>query len=173
VPAEPLPLDCAGTLVLPSEPGERAGGGMLAWPLRTYGPPGLVDVRCAHGPACPTGPIRVELNTPVRGAELLRHARIAPHVPFTVRDTSLVSRTWVLEAKLEPRTAYAVVLDTLFTDAFGQRMRSFGARAMQTTGYAPAVSYTYGRMLVEREGFRTLAVQHVNVDTLVVTTIPV
>jgi uncharacterized protein YfaS (alpha-2-macroglobulin family) len=172
VPAEPLPLDCGGRLSLPQELGAGAGA-RLAWPFRTYGPPGLADVRCQHAPFCPTGPIRVEFNTPVSGAELARHVRIAPHVPFTVADTSRVSATWVLEASLRPRTPYAVVVDTLLTDVFGQRMRAFGARAMQTTGYAPTVSYTYGRMLVEREGFRTLAVQHVNVDTLVVTMIPV
>src|SRR5690606_18971015 len=159
-------------LSLPQELGAGAGA-RLAWPFRTYGPPGLADVRCQHAPFCPTGPIRVEFNTPVSGAELARHVRIAPHVPFTVADTSRVSATWVLEASLRPRTPYAVVVDTLLTDVFGQRMRAFGARAMQTTGYAPTVSYTYGRMLVEREGFRTLAVQHVNVDTLVVTMIPV
>src|SRR5690606_33893360 len=73
----------------------------------------------------------------------------------------------------EPRTPYAVVVDTAFTDVFGQRMQAFGPRAMQTTGYAPAASYTCGRMLVERQGFQTLAVQHVNVDTLVATMIPV
>jgi len=173
VPAEPLPLDCAGTLSLPLELGPGARSGFHAWRLRTYGPPGLADVRCMHAPFCPSGPIRVEFNTPVRGAEVLRHVRIAPHVPFTVRDTSAVSAVWVLEASLEPRKAYAVVVDTALTDVFGQRMRSVGARAMQTTGYAPTVSYTFGRMLIERQGLQTLAVQHVNVDTIIATMIPV
>src|SRR5690606_14339946 len=121
VPAEPLPLDCGAVLSLP---GEHGAGTALSLPLRTYGPPGLADVRCAYIRSCPTGPIRVVFNTPLSGAEVLRHVRIAPHVPFTVQDTALVSAVWTLEASLQPRTSYAVVADTLLTDVFGQRMRS-------------------------------------------------
>jgi hypothetical protein len=38
-----------------------------------------------------------------------------------------------------------------------------------TTGYEPSASYPMGKVLVERNGYRTIAVQHVNVDTLYVT----
>lgn len=182
-PAEPLPLDCVARLTLPRDLDDAgaaavhgAGGdrnAVVSWELRTYGAPGLADVRCAHRNVCPNGPLRVEFNTPVRGADVLRHVRIAPETAFTVRDTASVAATWLLEASLEPRSHYAVVVDTMLEDVFGQRLRSVAVRATQTTGFAPSVSYVYGRMLVEREGFRTLAVQHVNVDTLIVTTIPV
>lgn len=182
-PAEPLPLDCVARLTLPRELDEagaaavRAGSAdrnvVVAWELRTYGPPGLADVRCAYAKACPNGPIRVEFNTPVRGADVLRHVRIEPEIRFTVRDTAAVAAAWFLDGLFQPRSRYTVVVDAQLVDVFGQRLRSGARRTAETTSYAPTVSYTFGRMLVEREGFQTLAVQHVNVDTLIVTTIPV
>src|SRR6185369_899522 len=71
------------------------------------------------------------------------------------------------------RTTYAVVADTAMRDAFGQPLRGNPATGITTSGYQPAVIYAYGRQTVERVGFRTLAVQHVNVDTLVTTIAPV
>jgi hypothetical protein len=55
-------------------------------------------------------------------------------------------------------------------DVFGQRLTGNPASGLQTTGFAPLVEYEYGRLTVERNGFRTLAVKYVNVDTLVVET---
>src|SRR5690606_8394619 len=91
-PAEPLPLDCVARLTLPRDLDDAgaaavhgAGGdrnAVVSWELRTYGAPGLADVRCAHRNVCPNGPLRVEFNTPVRGADVLRHVRIAPETAF-------------------------------------------------------------------------------------------
>ncbi len=172
-PASDLPLDCAGELVLPSEVATGTPAGYVRWPFRTYGPLRLSQASCGQHESCPTGPVRLVFNTPVRGSDVLRHVRLHPATAFSVADSSRESDVWVLDARLEPRTTYAVTVDTAMRDVFRQRITGNLAAAFATTGYAASVSYPFGRLLVERRGFGTLAVQHVNVDTLLVTVVPV
>ncbi len=165
-PERALPLACPGWMVAPLhlEPGATD---YERWPFATYGPLRLWGVRCR--PWCPTGPAEIRFATPVRGADILRHVRLLPAVAFTVRDTADAAETWALEAILKPRTGYAVVVDTALRDVFGQPLTGNPVATLVTTGYEPSLSYPSGTVLIEREGYRTIAVQHVNVDTLVVT----
>ena len=173
-PVAPLPKACKGTLVVPSELDAEGTSSYLRWRLATYGPFQLVIATCGYGPICPTGNARVEFTTPVRGADLLRGVHFLPRIPFAVHDTSEESATWTLEASLKPRTGYAVVVDTLvLRDVFGQKLSGNPVKVFATSGYSPAVTYDYGLMLVERNGYRTFPVRHVNVDTLVVNTVAV
>lgn len=173
VPAGPLPLGCGGYLVAPAELGAEGGAPLARWRFYTYGPLRLTSLSCADARACPTGPMVVRFSTPVRGAEVQRHVKLVPVVPFTVYDTAATSDVWRLEARLEPRRVYAVTVDTAITDIFGQRLTGTVAMASRTTSYEPAIEYPFGRLTIERDGFGTLAVQHVNVDTLLVTAAPV
>ena len=174
VPAGRLPYGCSGDLVAPSELAADNPRGLSRWPFRTYGELRLGAVRCQGGGGfCPTGPLVVSFSNPVRGAEVARRLRLIPDAKFTVRDTTAETTHWVLEAKLNPRTAYALVADTALRDVFGQPLRGNPALGHRTTGYAPAVDHVYGRVVVERDGPRTLAVEHVNVDTLIATIAPV
>ncbi len=174
VPVAPLPNGCRGSLVVPTELDPESTSPYQRWGLATYGPFQLISALCASSPICPAGYTRVEFSTPVRGAALLRGVHFLPRIPFTVQDTSDESAIWILEASLKPRTGYAVVVDTaILRDVFGQTLIGNPVKAFATTGYAPSVSYDYGMMLVERAGYRTIPVHHVNVDTLVVTTAPV
>ncbi|HEX6533100.1 MAG TPA: MG2 domain-containing protein, partial [Gemmatimonadaceae bacterium] len=172
VPSAPLPLACSGEIVAPTELAASQGA-LTAWSFATYGPLRLDSASCGTGRFCPTGPVVVRFTTPVRGSEVQRRVRILPAVPFTVRDTAREATDWALEATLAPRITYAIVTDTALRDIFGQRLEGNPAAAVRTTGYEPSVSYPYGRITVERSGFGTIAVQHVNVDTLVVTVAPV
>ncbi len=88
-------------------------------------------------------------------------------------DTTQSSAAWELQAELKPRTRYLVTVDSGLTDIFGQRLTARFTKSFGTTSYTPQVRYPYGRMVVEREGPRTLAVQHVNVDSLTVTIVGV
>ncbi len=175
MPEAPLPPACAGALVAQSILDAEGTSAYVRWDFQTYGPLRLLNAGCLSRPGtrCPTGPLKLEFSTPVRGASVLRHVKTEPGLSFGVSDTSQESATWILEAALKPRTEYRVVVDTTVTDVFGQRFTGNGVATFTTTGYAPAVEYAYGRMLIERTGFRTLAVRHVNVDTLVVTLAPV
>src|SRR5712691_8403889 len=171
----PLPTACAGELVAQSILDAEGTSAYVRWPFQTYGPLRLLSAGWLSRPGahCPTGPIKLEFSTPVRGASVVRRVSTKPTRSLAVRDTTEESATWILEAALKPRTEYAVVVDTTLTDIFGQRFTGNGVATFTTTGYAPAVEYAYGRMLVERAGYRTLAVRHVNVDTLVLTLAPV
>ena len=122
---------------------------------------------------CPTGGIRLHFTNPVKGSEIQRHITVLPRAEFTISDTAQESSDWYLETQLATHTAYAVIADTGIRDVFGQRLSGNPAAGFRTTGYAPLVEHEYGRMTVERAGFGTLAVKHVNVDTLTITIAPV
>jgi uncharacterized protein YfaS (alpha-2-macroglobulin family) len=172
-PERPLPLDCAGTLVVPSVIDAEGTSPFNRWAFQTYSPFRLLGAACASNDPCPTGGIRLTFSTPVKGAELMRRVTIVPVVPFSISDTGDVADTWYLETELKPHVAYAVIADTALRDTFGQRLTGNNASGFRTTGFAPLVEYEYGRMTVERAGFGTLAVKHVNVDTLTVEIAPV
>ncbi len=168
-----LPRGCVGELVAPTEVEDEVLRTASRWAFNTYGDLRVSAVACGGGKFCPSGPITVAFTNPVRGAEVLRHVRLLPDAKFTVRDTVSESITWTLEARLQPHITYAVVADTALRDVFGQRLAGNPAVAFRTTGYEPAIVHPFGRLLVERTGFRTLSVQHVNVDTLVAVIAPV
>ncbi len=169
-PVSPLPAACSDTLLLPDVSTRTQTS--LRWPFETRGPLRVRAVSC-RGRACPTGPIELRFSTPVRGADVLRHVRVGPDVRFTVSDTSRADAVWALLATLTPHRSYSVRVDAGLVDVFGQSLPAPVSQSVTTTGYAPAVSYEYGSMLVERDGLGTLAVQHVNADTLVVSAIAV
>ena len=172
-PERKLPLGCSGELVAPTSVDPEGTKPFAKWSFSTYGPFHFDSVACGGGEACPTGGVRIKFSTPVKGSEVQRRISLLPVVEFSVSDTSEESEDWYLETQLTPHTGYAVVADTNLRDLFGQRLQGNPAAGFRTTGYAPLVDHEYGRMTVEREAFRTLAVKHVNVDTLAVTIAPV
>jgi hypothetical protein len=167
-PERPLLPGCKAELVLPARL-DSVGGQQLYWEFATYGPLRVVHAGCPRGGACHYGPALVVFSTPVRGADVLRHVRLGPNRRFTVRDTAQSSDVWVLEGRLEPRRAYTITVDAGLRDVFGQRLPAAVSASFATPGVPPSVVYPHGKMIVERQGFGTLAVQHVNVDTLFVT----
>ena len=172
VPVEPLPLSCAASLSVP----ERVDSATSArtWPFRTYGPLTVDSVRCGWGKSCPTGPAHIYFSTPVSGAEIQRRVHLAPGaMSFTIGDTTQATAEWALPATLLPRTRYLVTIDSGLTDTFGQRLATRFTKSFGTTSYTPQVRYPYGRMVVERQGPRTLAVEHVNVESLTITIVGV
>jgi uncharacterized protein YfaS (alpha-2-macroglobulin family) len=174
VPERPLPHGCSGALVLPASLDEQGAAQLQRWPLATYGDFKLAHASCGwNGANCPTGPVTVSFSTPVSGAEVERHLKLRPDVPFTVDDTSETKAEWRLDARLAPRTWYAVVADSTLRDVFAQRLQGNPVATFRSTGYAPAINYASGRAVVERQGLRTLGVSYVNVDTLEVLVAPI
>jgi uncharacterized protein YfaS (alpha-2-macroglobulin family) len=164
-PARPLPPGCAAVLTVPKGMDEP-GGEPHAWEFSTYGPLRVVEGGCPKNGGCHYGPAVLQFSTPVRGAEVLRHVRMDRDRPFTVRDTAAEQDRWTLEGRLQPRRAYTITVDPQLTDVFGQRLGTAARIAFTTPAVPPSVVHPHGKLVVEREGFRTLAVQHVNVDTL-------
>src|SRR5438309_3958676 len=172
-PVAPLPLGCERGLRTPVRVDSVAAARVFKF--TTYGPLVVKDAwgwRPGQGEPCPVGPVQIGFTTPVRGSELLRHVRIVPAVPFTV-DTAAERADWSLDIRLKPRSRYLIVIDSALTDRFGQRLGESFSKPVVSTPYSPTVRYQYGRMLVERGGPRTLAVQHVNVDSLVVSMVSI
>ena len=172
-PASPLPLHCSAGLVAPpffDDDGTELPG---RFPFSTY-PLFALNVCKAGCQVGPTGPISISFTTPVRGAEVMRHVTIRPAARVAVDDTDEVSTSFsITPDALKPRTGFAVVVDTGLRDVFGQSLTGNPVTVAVTSGYAPSLDYATGRMLVERNGYRTLAVRHVNVDTLYVAVRPV
>jgi len=167
VPAAPLPRSCAAILNVPERVDSLTT--LRTWPFHTYGPVSADSVRCGYIERCPIGPVIAYFGTPVRGTEVLRRVHVAPAVTFTVSDTSEELAVWTLRAELSPRKRYLVTVDSGLTDVFGQQLAARFTKSFATTSYTPQVRYPYGRMVVERQGPRTLAVEHVNVDSLTIT----
>ncbi len=171
-PQQPLPYDCAAALVMPTRFDEEGRRRMERWLFRTYGPLRIAAAQCQglyfRQEYCPTGGLVLEFTTPVRGSEIARHVRVVPAVEVPVPDTLMDQALWMLDTRLTPRTTYAVIADPSLTDVFGQQLQGNPAAAFATTGYQPAVTHATGRLTVERGAYRTIAVRHVNVDTLVV-----
>ncbi len=173
VPERALPADCRGELVAPRILEAEDTAAYHRWTFRTAGPFTIRHVRCAWDGACPKGPVALLFSTPVRGSEVLKQLRLEPAAPFTVRDTIAEDDRWELETSLVPRSDYTLVVNEAMVDAFGQRFQGESRLKFSTTGFAKTVSYQSGRVVVERNAFRTLAVTHVNLDTLEVETMVV
>ena len=175
VPQSPLPRACSGMLVAPAELDAATSNAPVHWPFATYGDLRVVKVDCNQRSTsdCPTGPLTIQFSNPVHGADALRYVHILPEAKLRIGDTATEATTFTLEARLKPRTAYAVVVDTALHDVFGQPLSGNPASGYRTTGYTPGVSYPFGKLLVERVGTHTLVVQHVNIDTLIATIAPV
>jgi uncharacterized protein YfaS (alpha-2-macroglobulin family) len=181
-PAAPLPRACSGELVTPIRLDQDPSGDPRRYAFATYGDFFMKEARCPWE-GCPTGPVQVVFSTPVKGSEVQHWIRLQPATPFTIDDTTAERAHWTLDVTLGPRKGYAVVADTGLRDVFGQRLvcppgprcdsNVPKAVAFFTPGYPPTVDYTYGKLVVEREGYRTLAVRHVNIDTLVALIAPV
>jgi uncharacterized protein YfaS (alpha-2-macroglobulin family) len=173
-PRAALPRGCGGELVVPAAFDDQSATRLQRWGFATYGDFRLTRAVCGwNRAACPTGPIIVSFSTPVRGADLRRHLTLHPAVPFDLGDTNDLRAEWVLDARLAPRTAYAVVTDGHLADGFGQALTGNPVATAVTTGYAPAVNYASGRAVIERKGPGTFPLTFVNVDTLEVVTAPV
>ncbi len=167
-----LPANCVTTLIAPREIGisDIPNAPLMPnvnWLFRTHGAFRIDSARCSGAPWCPQGPVLLHFSTPVRGAELARALSVAPRVPLDL-DTTRVAATWRLSGALVPRTAYALILARGLRDVFGQSLTGNPSAGIRTTGYAPNVQAPFGRLTVERTGFRTLAVRTMNIDTLLV-----
>ncbi len=182
-----LPRNCLASLMVPRELSlldPTASGGAdpaLAvptlpqprrWAFRTHSLFRMDSVRCLGATWCPHGPVVLRFSTPVRGNALARALAVAPKVAVEL-DTADVSDTWRLSGEFSPRTAYALIMDRGLQDVFGQSLTGNPSIGVRTTGYAPDVQAPYGRLMVERTGFRTLAVRTMNIDTLLVERLPI
>ncbi|MCU0636807.1 MAG: hypothetical protein MUE41_18205, partial [Gemmatimonadaceae bacterium] len=177
-----LPLDCLGTVQVPREidataaptaPPTALEQRTAALPFRVHGAFRVTEVACDGFDWCPTGGVRLQFSTPVEGRRLRRALTLAPSIALTLDDTTSVRTRWSIDASLRPRTTYAAIIDTSLRDIFGQRLTGNNAGAVRTTGFQPVVTYTSGRVTVERKAFGTFPITTLNIDTLQVEITPI
>ena len=173
VPERPLPPGCSGTLVAPSLLDSTSTRPNVRMPFAVHGTLRLASMWCTSGAVCPAGYVTLAFSTPVKGGEVLRAVRVSTTTPFTVDDSTAETSTWVLQTPMKARSRYTVTVDSTLRDVFGQRFGATQTLPFVTTAYAPSLDYPVGSMVVERLGFRTIAVKHVNTDTLMVSVAPV
>ncbi|HEY7393866.1 MAG TPA: Ig-like domain-containing protein, partial [Gemmatimonadaceae bacterium] len=171
-PDSTMPRNCIGELVAPKELNDLSRG-YERWRFATHGDFRIGTLTCSDDVYCPRGPLRLTFTTPVSGATLLRNIKLIPDAKVIIRDTISSRQEWFIEATLEPRTTYALVVDTAIRDVFGERLRGNPAAGARTTGYRPSVDNPFGVLVVERTGMRALSVQHMNVDTLLAVIAPI
>jgi hypothetical protein len=171
-PDSMMPRNCMGELVAPKELDDLSRG-YERWRFVTHGDFRIGAFTCSDGDYCPRGPLKLTFTTPVSGATLLRNVKLVPDTKIIIRDTLSSQLEWVIEAKLEPRTTYALVVDTAIRDVFGERLRGNPAAGTRTSGYRPSIDNPFGVLVVERTGMRALSVQHLNVDTLLAVVAPI
>ena len=174
--SQSLPLDCFAQLVAPRELEEGAASPTarttVRWPFRVHGAFRFVAADCGAEGYCPTGGILLRFSTPVKGADLAKVLRVQPTVKFEF-DTAATRTDWELDATLKPRVTYAVFMASALRDVFNQPLTGNPAASFRTTGFEPDVQAPYGRLMIERGAFRTLAVRTMNIDTLIVETLAV
>ena len=173
-----LPLDCLASLIVPREMEEDASTPkahtMANWPFRVHGLFKIVNAECNEQTYCPTGGITLHFSTPVKGTDLARVLKVspAPAVPFSF-DTAETHADWRLDAKLKPRVTYAVFVAPTLRDEFNQTITGNPATSFRTTGYEPDIQAPFGRLMIERGAYRTLAVRTMNIDTIIVETLAI
>ena len=172
VPEQTLPKACDGSVMYPARLDPATTAQFSGLTFATYGPFRLVRLSCPWY-WCPTGHATLEFSTPVHGADVVRAVSASPAVKIAVGDTGDDAHVWELDAKLRPRTAYRFTVDSTLRDVFGQPLTGPRIDSLHTTGFMPMLDYATGSMVVERQSYRTLAVKHVNLDTLFVTLAPV
>ena len=169
----PLPKGCHGTIRLPTVAGV-ATGGESPHAVHLHGDLGLSGVHCD----CTRGPIMVSFATPVAPDQVQRYVRVIPEgggapLPFRVDFSANASMNWRLPVVLTPRTTYDVVVDTALRDAIGRRLTGRRRLWFQSVAVTPSVSYSGGHIVAPAGDSAALSVQHVNVDSLLVTVRPV
>jgi uncharacterized protein YfaS (alpha-2-macroglobulin family) len=173
VPEAALPYDCRGSLRVPAEMVDSKDLTLTSWDFAVHGALKIDSAGCSLRDFCPTGPSFILFSTPVSGAEVAKHIKFLPALTFYVADTLREARGWQLEARLKPHMTYAMVADTALRDVFGQPLTGNPAVGLKTTGYEPGIEYSYGRLVVERTNFGSLAIQSINIDTLLATVLPI
>ena len=143
-PESALPLGCNGYLRVPRGMTDADPPELTYWIFSVHGALKIDSGGCSWT-YCPTGPAFITFSTPVTGAQVLKHLKFLPAVPFYVADTMRSGTGWQIEARLKPHMSYAIVVDTSMRDVFGQPLTGNPALGFKTTGYEPSIDYAYGR----------------------------
>jgi uncharacterized protein YfaS (alpha-2-macroglobulin family) len=169
-PESPIPGDCTGRLVVLRSIGADGGAQIDRHPISSRPSFRLLTFACPSSRSCDEGVAMLSFTTPVAGEQVMRYVRLEPRVPFTLdTDRRSTNHYWALRVKLLPRTKYRLVIDTALRDVHDRRLVRTSWPTIQPADYAPLATLGAGLVTVPKRGSRLLAVQHVNVDSALLT----
>ena len=165
-PADSLPLDCAGHIVIPTTPDDSAYGREERYAVHTAPVFRIVDLDCAPPyDVCRQDLLVLTFASYVRRADLARSVRVNGR-PLAIISPTQVAKLWVVRSRLTPRTTYTVDVDSTLRDAYGRRMEGPRTVVLSTADYAPQVMNARGLITVPRSGRQTFPLRFINVASV-------
>lgn len=168
-PVSPLPENCLGTLTLPNSIDDAGHGSTEQYAVRTLPPFALWTFECPDTRWCNLEMLSFTFSTGVKLADVKRYVHITPAVPFDFRNPSDSSSSWTIVARLVPRTTYTISIDSALRDVNGRRITGKLKAAFTTGDYLANVGYASGPVTVPRDGPRSIALHHMNVGAVRIT----
>ncbi|HWG54480.1 MAG TPA: Ig-like domain-containing protein, partial [Gemmatimonadaceae bacterium] len=165
-PAQPLPSNCPGFVVLPNTTEDLAYGGMERFAIETAASFRLQPFDCSNSARCSTNDLVLRFTAPVKRADVLEHVRLEPALPLVLDAADVPSGEWRVKLALAPRTTYTVIADSTLRDVYGRALAGPRSPRFVTGDFVPTVSYPAGTPTMPLTGPRTLPVSHVNVRTM-------
>src|SRR6185437_2912889 len=165
-PAQPLPSNCPGFVVLPNTTEDLAYGGMERFAIETATSFRLQPFDCSNSARCSTNDLVLRFTAPVKRADVLEHVRPEPALPLVLDAADVPSGEWRVKLALAPRTTYTVIADSTLRDVYGRALAGPRSPRFVTGDFVPTVSYPAGTPTMPLTGPRTLPVSHVNVRTM-------
>ena len=168
-PVSPLPEDCLGTLTLPNSIDDAGHGSTEQYAVRTLPPFALSAFECPEARWCNLEMLSFTFTADVKLADVKRFVHVTPAVPFDFRYPRDQASTWTILAPLVPRTTYAISIDSALRDVDGRRITGKLSATFTTGDYVANIGYASGPVTVPRGGPHTIALRHMNVGAVRVT----
>ncbi|HTI64147.1 MAG TPA: alpha-2-macroglobulin family protein [Gemmatimonadaceae bacterium] len=165
-PTEPLPLDCAGLMVIPTTSDDSAFGREERYALRTAPVFRIVGLDCALPyDTCHQDQLLLTFASYVRRDDVARWVRVDGR-PLAIIGPAQIAKLWVARVPLTPRTTYTIEVDSLLRDAYGRPMQGPRTISLSTADYAPQIANARGLITVPRSGRLTFPLRFINVKAV-------
>ncbi|HEU4787998.1 MAG TPA: Ig-like domain-containing protein, partial [Gemmatimonadaceae bacterium] len=169
-PVKPLPLECAGRIVVPTTTDDSVYGRLERYAVRTAPTFRILTLDCRDenpydAGACNKKVLTLWLSSPIRRGDVAHFVRLNDQ-PVAYEGRSEVGKQWSLPVRLTPRTTYRVHLDTAMRDVYGRRLDGPTEIAVVTGDFAPEIAYPTGIITAPYSGPRTLPLRFVNVQSV-------
>lgn len=172
VPADVIPANCKGTLVLPNV---ESWNGDVRLPVTTAAPFTIAGAECADVHDCArAGKITLRFTSPVQGNALERavHVDGAPtvHLDGYLREAT---PTFTIRVPMMPRRTYTVRVDSTLEDQYGRPIGGPREMTIVAGDRAPDFGYDERLVTIAPGDPPVLTVRHLNVDRIELLLMPV
>lgn len=160
-PLAPVPVECAGKLVIPTMVDDSSFGREERYSVRTAPIFKLRRLVCVEYGPCVGTQVVFSFSSPVKRADALEHVTINGKSVDLLTGAE-ISKVWVLKAHLDPRSIYTVAVDTAMRDAYGRELEGPRSLALSIDDHAPQVMHAVGVVTAPSAGPHSMPLQSVN-----------